>query len=381
MSRQRSFSITNVHRFRDGRLILYKQSNVKNWYCKFHTEGKYKVRSTGSTNFNNAKQTAMDWYDELRFNQKNGVPIQGIKFKDVIPDYLNYQNVLIKGGEMSESSAQDYQRRLGGEISYIGDLYLQEITLHKLNEYKEKRFADDGVKHTTIKHDFNTIRQVLKYCVLRKHIHSLPEFPKKSKKDIPTPRPYFELDEWKLLQKISQDRIKRSRGSRQKYEREQLHDFMIFMVHTGMRVDEVLRTTFGNVKTYTKKDKTKELRININGKTGIRKVRGMIGSVRAYERLKKRNDKHNPTDFLFPQNHRDGLNALLKETGLKQDSQSRTRNAKSFRSTYIMYRLLAKQPIKAVAVNCGTSSNVIDSYYARFITIDMYDDSFTDLPG
>ena len=45
-----------------------------------------------------------------------------------------------------------------------------------------------------------------------------------------------------------------------------------------------------------------------------------------------------------------------------------------------MYRLLAKQPIKAVAVNCGTSSNVIDSYYARFITIDMYDDSFTDLP-
>ena len=55
-------------------------------------------------------------------------------------------------------------------------------------------------------------------------------------------------------------------------------------------------------------------------------------------------------------------------------------DSKSFRSTYIMYRLLAKQPIKAVAVNCGTSSIVIDSYYARFITIDMYDDSFTDLP-
>ena len=379
-SKSRKWTIKIMRKYLDDKLHIYQQSNTSNWYARFYTEGKYKVRSLKETRFEIAKEIAHEWYFELRGKQKSGTPVHGLKFKDVIQDYLNYQNVLVKGGEMSESSAKDYQRRLSGGISYFGDLYLQEITLHKLNEYKEKRFTDDGVKHTTIKHDFNTIRQVLKYCVLRKHIQSLPEFPKKSKKDIPSPRPYFELDEWKLLQKISQDRIKRSRGSRQKYEREQLHDFMIFMVHTGMRVDEVLRTTFGNVKTYTKKDKTKELRININGKTGIRKVRGMIGSVRAYERLKKRNDKHNPTDFLFPQNHRDGLNALLKETGLKQDSQSRTRNAKSFRSTYIMYRLLAKQPIKAVAVNCGTSSNVIDSYYARFITIDMYDDSFTDLP-
>jgi hypothetical protein len=43
-----------------------------------------------------------------------------------------------------------------------------------------------------------------------------------------------------------------------------------------------------------------------------------------------------------------------------------------------MYRLLAKQPIKLVATNCGTSSDVIDKYYSKFITMDM--DSFTDLP-
>ena len=267
-----------------------------------------------------------------------------------------------------------------GQISQLGELYLQDITLEKLNEFKEKRFNEDGVKHTTIKHDFNTIRQVLKFCLIRNHIKSLPEFPKKSKKDKPSPRPYFDFDEWSLLKKTSKERIKKARGTRVRYEREQLHDFMVFMVHTGMRVDEVLRTTFRNVKIHTKKDKTKELRINIDGKTGIRKVRGMVGAVTAFKHLKERHTKHKPTDKLFPHNHRDGLNALLKETDLKQDSQGRTRNAKSFRSTYIMYRLLAKQPIKAIATNCGTSSNVIDNYYARFITIDMYDDSFTDLP-
>ena len=41
---------------------------------------------------------------------------------------------------------------------------------------------------------------------------------------------------------------------------------------------------------------------------------------------------------------------------------------------------MANQPIKSVATNCGTSSDVIDKYYAKFIDVNMLDDSFTDLP-
>ncbi len=379
--RRRSFSLTNVHRFRDGRLIVYKQSNVKNWYAKFHTEGKYKVRSTGTTNFNTAKQTAMDWYDELRFNQRNGIPVQGLRFKDIFSKFSDYQELLVKSGELTAEMKKEYSRRLkGGIMKFFGDLNLQEITMQKLNEYKEVRIANDGVKHNTIRQDYNAIRQIIKYCVLQGHLKSIPEFPKKSKKDKTNPRPWFERDEWDLLKKTSKERIKKARGTRQKYERQQLHDFMVFMVHTGMRTEEILRTTFGNVKIYTKKDKSKELRITINGKTGIRKVRGMIGAVSAFQNLKKRNIDYKPTDLLFPQNHRDGLNNLLKETNLKLDKQGRARNSKSFRSTFIMYRLLAKQPIKAIATNCGTSTFAIDNFYAKHITIEMYDDSFTDLP-
>ncbi len=65
---------------------------------------------------------------------------------------------------------------------------------------------------------------------------------------------------------------------------------------------------------------------------------------------------------------------------MKLDNFGRSRNSKSLRSTFIMYRLLAKQQIKAVATNCGTLSDVIDKYCAKFITMDMYGYSFTDLP-
>jgi hypothetical protein len=107
----------------------------------------------------------------------------------------------------------------------------------------------------------------------------------------------------------------------------------------------------------------------------------MIGSVRAYERICKRFPNHKKSDYLFPNNHKDGLHELLLAANMKKDKNGKDRNAKSFRSTFIMYRLIAKQPIKQVATNCGTSSNVIDSFYAKFIDVNMFDESFTDLPS
>jgi|TARA_B100000315_G_scaffold1178_1_gene1088 integrase len=361
----------NLHKLCGGKLSVYKQSTTQNWYARFFTEKKYKVRSLGTPNFTTAKEMAIDWYEELKHNQKQGIPIQGIKFKEVIPRFLKYQDGLVSGGELSEVMAKDYAIRVRGGIKYFNDYRVSEIQLKQLDNFREHRIVNDGVSSNTVRHDFVAIRQVLKYCVLQGHLQSLPDFPKKQKKEKSNPRPWFELDEWKKLQKHSQKRIEKSRGTRQRWEREQLHDFMIFMVHTGMRVEEVLRTQYQNCKIHTKQDKTKELRITIRGKTGIRNVRGMIGSVRAFERVRTRNKKHKATDLLFPQNHREGLKTLLNETGLKKDNFGRDRNAKSFRSTFIMYRLLAKQPIKAVATNCGTSSDVVDKFYAKFITIDM----------
>ena len=353
MAKSRKWTIKKMRKYLDNKLHIYQQSNTQNWYARFYTEGKYKVRSLKETKFETAKQIAHDWYFDLRGKQKQGTPVHGIKFKDVIPLFIEYQKVLVMGGELSQGMAKDYAIRLNGGIRlFLGELYLQEITLQKLDEFKQHRITNDGVGHNTVKHDFVTLRQILKYCINQDHIQSLPEFPKKSKKEKPNPRTYFEIDEWKHLLSVSRNRIKTCRGTRQKYEREQLHDFMLMMVHCGTRVEETLRMTFGSVKIHPKANGSKELRFKLSGKTGVRPVRGMIGAVSAFERCCKRFPKHKKTDLLFPQNHREGLNALLKESGLKKDKYGKVRNAKSFRATFIMYRLIAKQPIKSIAINC-----------------------------
>ena len=87
MVRKKSFEIKKVHKFRDGRLHVYKVSTSRNWMCRFYADGKYKVKSTLETNLSTAKQIAMDWYDELRFNQKQTVlkaSIKGDAFKTVL---------------------------------------------------------------------------------------------------------------------------------------------------------------------------------------------------------------------------------------------------------------------------------------------------------
>ena len=380
--------MVEVHKFRDGKLSVYKQSTTQNWYARFFTEGKYKVFSTGETNFNTAKRVAQDWYDELRFNQKQGLKVHGTKFKNILKPFDAYHKSQVDGGYLKQEQYEDYKIKINGKLGrYFKDILIHKIDLQMLMEFKTHRIKKDGVGGSTVQHDFVALNQVLNYCKSQKIIKELPELPPKTKKertDKYNPRSWFNEKEWTLLKKTSLKRCKEGRSWRIREDREQLHDFMIWMVNTGTRVQETLRLRYCDI-TIKKKEKGKkfpfETVIEVDGKTGDRTARGLIGSVRAYERICKRYPKHKEKDLIFPKKHSDGLKQLLLSCDLKFDKRGKERNAKSFRSTYIMKRLIARQPIKEIEDNCGTSSDVIRKFYAKSITTTMYGDSFTDAPS
>ena len=60
MNKRKSRRMVEVHKFRGGKLSIYKQSTTNSWYARFFTEGKYKVCSAGEANFNIAKKVSMD---------------------------------------------------------------------------------------------------------------------------------------------------------------------------------------------------------------------------------------------------------------------------------------------------------------------------------
>ena len=96
---------------------------------------------------------------------------------------------------------------------------------------------------TTVDYDLIALGLVMQFAERKEYIKYIPKFPKL---DVSTtnPRPAFTIEEWHALLDASQERIKSAVGSKLIKQREQLHDFMVFSVHTGMRVNEVLSTKF-----------------------------------------------------------------------------------------------------------------------------------------
>jgi integrase len=383
-----SNKITKIHKYKEDKLHVYKRDDSRFWLCRFFVDGKYKTKTTGEENLRDARDFAETWYDDLRYNQRHGVPIHDKKFGFVADEYLEYQKTLVKNylrsvktGSIKKSGrvrgkyrtprqAKDYVYRINALNEYFSKYDISKIQRNEIENYVDERMKSCSM--TTVRYDMTALSLVLQFAERKEYIRHIPKFPRL---DISTtnPRPAFTRDEWHTLLDASEERIKNARGARQRYEREQLHDFMVFSVHSGCRVNEVLSIKYKDCKVEKVKTKSNGengllLMIkNVVGKNDVREVIGLIGAVRVFERLKKRNEPE-PGDLLFPQHHREGLNTLLKESGLKTDALGNVRNARSFRSTYIMFRLIYGTPIKDVATNCGNSSVVIDKYYAKYIT-------------
>ncbi len=79
-------------KLRGGRIILHTRADDRHgvWQCRLRlgTERKLVRRSTKTTDLAEAKATAEELYEELRFRQRNKHPLKSKTFKQVAGDYL-----------------------------------------------------------------------------------------------------------------------------------------------------------------------------------------------------------------------------------------------------------------------------------------------------
>jgi integrase len=144
----------------------------------------------------------------------------------------------------------------------------------------------------------------------------------------------------------------------------ELHDFVLIMANTGLRVDEAWNLQYRDVKI-VRDSATREtiLEIEVRGKRGVGYCKSMPGAVLPFQRLVERN-KPKETDLLFPMDHRILFNTILVEEKLKFDRNGVRRTAGSLRHTYICTRLSDGADIYQVAKNARTSVEMIEKHYA-----------------
>ena len=218
-------------------------------------------------------------------------------------------------------------------------------------------------------HETVTLRQVIKTAIRHGWLEHLPDFsmPYKTAGKI-TRRAWFSPEEYKTLYEASRARAKKNKGTGRQWACEQLHDYILFMANTGLRPDEANNLEYRDVEI-VEDEATDEtiLLIEVRGKRGIGYCKSMANAVRPFERLVERNSPE-PTDKVFPANHKKQFNAILNENDLKVDRDGGRRTAYSLRHTYICFRLLEGADIYQIAKNCRTSVEMIEKYYASHIS-------------
>ena len=402
---------------KDGKLHIYIRSDTykgklrsKNYVGRTYIDKKQKVISSSTTNKKEAIKILEIWYDKLQFKKELGLGIHESSFKDCLKEFLKDINE-------SQSRSPNTIRFIRQRFSVIekckdlmklpvNNLKVDDINKHfliwRMNRAKQQSKVLRGA---TIKGDLVAISGFLSWCYRKgyrqKKIEGLTtQLLSKKLRHQRTQRTSFTKEEYNQLLQASKKRYKNGRSTRIRFERERLHHFIIFMVGTGLRVDEALNLQWDDVqmmdrskiKTLKKFDdiflgelERYYLSINVSqSKTNERKAYGTGSAYFAFKNLirlyKETNFKKvGEGDIFDVKSFRDGLNALLNECNLKFSKIGENkvkRDAKSFRNTFIQFMLDKGMNTTVVAKICGTSTQMIDKFYTANMALESMLDTF-----
>jgi len=402
---------------KDGKLHIYIRSDTykgklrsKNYVGRTYIDKKQKVISSSTTNKKEAIKILEKWYDKLQFKKELGLGIHESSFKDCLKEFLKDINE-------SQSRSPNTIRFIRQRFSVIekckdlmklpvNNLKVDDINKHfliwRMNRAKQQSKVLRGA---TIKGDLVAISGFLSWCYRKgyrqKKIEGLTtQLLSKKLRHQRTQRTSFTKEEYNQLLQASKKRYKNGRSTRIRFERERLHHFIIFMVGTGLRVDEALNLQWDDVqmmdrskiKTLKKFDdnflgelERYYLSINVSqSKTNERKAYGTGSAYFAFKNLirlyKETNFKKvGEGDIFKVKSFRDGLNALLNECNLKFSKIGENkvkRDAKSFRNTFIQFMLDKGMNTTVVAKICGTSTQMIDKFYTANMALESMLDTF-----
>jgi integrase len=406
---------TESHTIMDGKVHIYRRENSSLWQCSLYLSSRNHRASTGQKVFARAIEIAREWAmdrlaeDRLRRRslpasseqpsdaqqeRARKAKAKGPTFSEAAAAFVAEYEVITNGERNAQYVAQKSRQLDLHLLPFFGDKPVGEVTAGLIQEYRVHRMTEhnDEVAGTkadpeywsrpknwrnrkkgrparaTMHSEMVTLRQVLKTANRKGWITGLPDMstPYKSSGKI-SRRAWFSPEEYKRLYEATRERARNPKNERWRAECEQLHDYVLFMVNTGLRPDECSRLEYRDVNVVVDDDTDQcILEIEVRGKRGVGYCKSMPGAVQPFTRLRKRNDPK-ANDKIFGPVQRELLNAVLTELDLKKDRDGQARTAYSLRHTYICLRLMEGADIYQLAKNCRTSVEMIETYYASHI--------------
>ncbi len=357
------------HTILGGKVYVYQREGSPVWQCSTYLDGKNRRVSTKEKSLGKAKDFAEDWYLRLRQLKSEGILSTGKTFAQASKRFTDEYDIMTEG-ERNAKYVQDHHSRLRNHLlPFFGKMAVKDITAGVVQDYRVFRLKNDPnykpPSRSTMLHEIVTLRQVLKTALRQGWIDHVPDVsaPFRTSNKV-VHRAWFSPEEYKQLYTATRRNIGTVVSSYHKRLAEQLHDKILFMANTGIRPDEANWLEYRDIEI-VEDDATGEtiLEIEVRGKRGVGYCKSTTGAVRPFQRMVERNQPE-PTDRLFPVDHKKQFNRILEQEGLKEDRQGNRRTLYSLRHSYISFRLLEGADIYQIAKNCRTSVEMIEKHYA-----------------
>jgi integrase len=361
--------MTEKHTILGGKVHVYMRETGSKWQCSAYLDGRNRRVSTKESSLARAKDFAEDWYLELRSKKASGELLSEKTFTQAAERFVKEYEIMTEG-ERNEVYVRGHSARLRNHlIPFFGKMGLSQVTSGAVQDYRIFRRNDDPnykpPAKSTMHQEIVTLRQTLKTAVRHGWLAGLPDLSEPYRKVAKVAhRAWFSPDEYRALYSATRANIKQAGNSYHKRMAAQLHDKVLFMANTGIRPDEANWLEYRDIEV-VEDAATGEtiLEIEVRGKRGVGYCKSTNGAVRPFERMVERNQPE-PTDRLFPVDHKKQFNRILESIGLKQDRQGNRRTMYSLRHSYISFRLLEGADIYQIAKNCRTSVEMIEKHYA-----------------
>jgi len=354
------------HTILGGKVHVYQRENSGKWQCATYLNGKNHRTSTKEDSLALAKDFAEDWYLGLRGKHRRGELHNEKTFKIAAKRFLD-EYAIILADERSPKWIKDHESRIRLHLNpFFGKLALSQVTAGAVQDYRAQRISDPTKpSRSTLHSEIVSLRQIMKTAQRHGWVNYLPDFsaPYKTSGKI-VHRAWFSEKDYKQLYEATRKNAKSQKNARHKWYAEQLHDKVLFMANTGIRPDEANGLEYRDVEIVDDESTDETILVlQVRGKRGVGYCKSTTGAVRPFQRMMERNQPE-PTDRLFPADHKKQFNRILEELNLKFDRQGNRRTLYSLRHSYISFRLLEGADIYQIAKNCRTSVEMIEKHYA-----------------
>jgi len=374
---------TDWHDLRDdGSIVLYKRIDRKKpkfiARIKIPEHRDYIVKSTKTADLSDARRIAERMYYDYETRVRDDLPMSnytfGRLFREFEPRYLRQHQNTKHSPEYIKANLNVIRRHF---LEFAEKTLVSEINERFIEDYFDWRMKR-GVRTptgSTFHHERTILNHIFKFAVREGHLKVQPSISIPQSKS--KPRPDISLRDYRKIVKSMKRELDSSVDERIRRSRLYSHVYFLVLANTGIRKGEIAKVKWKDISPAKDLGGKSTVIIAVSGKTGSRLVVANPSTVDYLQRVHEQRTKElngekpskNELVFCKPNGKpigemRKPFERLLEQSGtLYVDGEKRT--IYSLRHTYITMRLSHGTPIYFLAMNCGTSVEMIEKYYGK----------------